>query len=68
MTIKKLKKKLKSSHKGREKYIKTITDVLLDELEEYNIAPKVYGRPKSHASNSSKSTSVIVLIYFSRPL
>ena len=51
---KKIEKKLKSSHKGREKYIKTITDVLLDELEEYNIAPKVYGRPKSHASIYSK--------------
>nr|MCS5615193.1 TGS domain-containing protein [Candidatus Neomarinimicrobiota bacterium] len=38
----------------REKYIKTITDVLLDELEEYNIVPKVYGRPKSHASIYSK--------------
>ncbi len=49
-----IEKKLKSSHKGREKYIKTITDVLLDELEEYNIAPKVYGRPKSHASIYSK--------------
>jgi len=51
---KEIEKKLKSSHKGREKYIKTITDVLLDELEEYNIAPKVYGRPKSHASIYSK--------------
>jgi len=51
---KKIEKKLKYSHKGREKYIKTITDVLLDELEEYNIAPKVYGRPKSHASIYSK--------------
>ena len=51
---KKIEKKLKSSHKGREKYIKTITDVLLDELEEYNIAPKVYGRPKSHASIYNK--------------
>ena len=51
---KKIEKKLKSSHKGREKYIKTITDVLLDELEEYNIVPKVYGRPKSHASIYSK--------------
>ena len=51
---KKIEKKLKSSHKGREKYIKIITDVLLDELEEYNIAPKVYGRPKSHASIYSK--------------
>ena len=49
-----IEKKLKSSHKGREKYIKTITDVLLDELEEYNIVPKVYGRPKSHASIYSK--------------
>ena len=51
---KEIEKKLKSSHKGREKYIKTITDVLLDELEEYNIVPKVYGRPKSHASIYSK--------------
>ena len=51
---KEIEKKLKSSHKGREKYIKTITDVLLDELEEYNIAPKVYGRPKSHASIYNK--------------
>jgi len=51
---KKIEKKLKSSHKGREKYIKTITDVLLDELEEYNIVPKVYGRPKSHASIYNK--------------
>ena len=51
---KKIEKKLKSSHKGREKYIKTITEVLLDELEEYNIVPKVYGRPKSHASIYSK--------------
>ena len=51
---KEIEKKLKSSHKGREKYIKTITDVLLNELEEYNIAPKVYGRPKSHASIYSK--------------
>jgi len=51
---KEIEKKLKSSHKGREKYIKIITDVLLDELEEYNIAPKVYGRPKSHASIYSK--------------
>ena len=51
---KEIEKKLKSSHKGREKYIKTITDVLLDELEEYNIVPKVYGRPKSHASIYNK--------------
>ena len=51
---KEIEKKLKSSHKGREKYIKTITEVLLDELEEYNIVPKVYGRPKSHASIYSK--------------
>ena len=51
---KEIEKKLKSSHRGREKYIKTITDVLLDELEEYNIVPKVYGRPKSHASIYSK--------------
>ena len=51
---KEIEKKLKSSHKGREKYIKTITDVLLDELDEYNIVPKVYGRPKSHASIYSK--------------
>jgi len=51
---KKIEKKLKSSHKGREKYIKTITDVLLDELDEYNIVPKVYGRPKSHASIYNK--------------
>ena len=51
---KEIEKKLKSSHKGREKYIKTITDVLLDELDEYNIVPKVYGRPKSHASIYNK--------------
>lgn len=42
--------KLKSSNKEREKYIKTISSVLNNELKEYKIYPQVYGRPKSHSS------------------
>ena len=47
---KEIEKKLKSSVKAREKYIKNITDSLVKELSEYNIKPQVYGRPKSHTS------------------
>jgi GTP pyrophosphokinase len=47
---KEIEKKLKSSVKAREKYIKNITDSLVKELSEYNIKPQVSGRPKSHTS------------------
>jgi guanosine-3',5'-bis(diphosphate) 3'-pyrophosphohydrolase len=49
-TYKEIDSKLKSSNRQREKYIKTITIALLEELNNYNIEPNVYGRPKSHAS------------------
>ena len=49
-TYKEIDSKLKTSNKQREKYIKTITNALLGELNNYNIKPNVYGRPKSHAS------------------
>ena len=49
-TYKEIDSKLKSSNRQREKYIKTITNALLGELNNYNIKPNVYGRPKSHAS------------------
>ena len=49
-TYKEIDSKLKSSNRQREKYIKTITIALLGELNNYNIKPNVYGRPKSHAS------------------
>ena len=45
-----IEKKLKSSLKEREKYIKKITKSLVSELREYKITPQVYGRPKSHTS------------------
>ncbi|MBC8345908.1 MAG: bifunctional (p)ppGpp synthetase/guanosine-3',5'-bis(diphosphate) 3'-pyrophosphohydrolase [Candidatus Marinimicrobia bacterium] len=48
--FKEIEKKLKSSLKEREKYIKKITDALVKELGEYNINPRIYGRPKSHTS------------------
>ncbi len=47
---KEIEKKLKSSVKEREIYIKNITDSLVKELSEYNIKPQVSGRPKSHTS------------------
>ena len=43
-------KKLKSSNKEREKYIKSITTALNDELVLNKIDPHVYGRSKSHSS------------------
>jgi len=43
-------KKLKSSNKEREKYIKSITTALNDELVLNKIHPHVYGRSKSHSS------------------
>ncbi|MBT3478513.1 MAG: bifunctional (p)ppGpp synthetase/guanosine-3',5'-bis(diphosphate) 3'-pyrophosphohydrolase [Candidatus Marinimicrobia bacterium] len=49
-TYKEIDVKLKSSNKQREKYIKTITAALLEELKDYKIDPKIYGRPKSHTS------------------
>ena len=48
--FKDIESKLKSSNKEREKYIRTITKALNDELKDYKINPKVYGRPKSHSS------------------
>ena len=47
---KEIDKKLKSSNKEREKYIKTITSALNDELIINKMNPRVYGRPKSHSS------------------
>ena len=43
-------KKLKSSNKEREKYIKTITSALNEELVLNKMSPRVYGRSKSHSS------------------
>ena len=43
-------KKLKSSNKEREKYIKTITSALNEELILNKMSPRVYGRSKSHSS------------------
>jgi len=42
--------KLKSSNKEREKYIKTITKILNEELKDYKIDPTIGGRPKSYSS------------------
>ena len=43
-------KKLTSSNKERERYIKSITSVLKDELKSNKMNPRVYGRSKSHSS------------------
>ncbi|MEC7853877.1 MAG: bifunctional (p)ppGpp synthetase/guanosine-3',5'-bis(diphosphate) 3'-pyrophosphohydrolase, partial [Candidatus Neomarinimicrobiota bacterium] len=43
-------KKLKSSNKERDKYIKTVTSALNDELSKNKLSPTVYGRSKSHSS------------------
>ena len=43
-------KKLKSSNKEREKYVKTITSALNEELVLNKKSPRVYGRSKSHSS------------------
>ena len=47
---KEIDKKLKSSNKERDKYIKTVTSALNDELLENKLSPSVYGRSKSHSS------------------
>lgn len=47
---KEISSKVKSSNKDREKYIKTITKVLNEELKTYKINPTIAGRPKSFSS------------------
>ena len=47
---KEISSKVKSSNKDREKYIKTITKVLNEELKTYKINPIIAGRPKSFSS------------------
>ena len=47
---KEIDRKLKSSNKEREKYIKTITSALNEELINNKMTPNVNGRPKSHSS------------------
>ena len=47
---KEIDKKLKSSNKERDKYIKTVTSALNEELSKNKISPTVYGRSKSHSS------------------
>ena len=47
---KEISSKVKSSNKDREKYIKTITKVLNEELNTYEIYPTIAGRPKSFSS------------------
>ena len=47
---KEISSKLKSSNKEREKYIKVITKILIEELKNYKINPLISGRPKSYSS------------------
>ena len=47
---KEISSKVKSSNKDREKYIKTITKVLNEELKTYKINQTIAGRPKSFSS------------------
>ncbi len=47
---KEINSNLKSTTKQRERYIKTVTNALREELKKYDIEANVYGRPKSHHS------------------
>ena len=49
-------KKLKSSNKERERYIKSITSALTEELKLNQMNFRVYGRSKSHSSIYGKMT------------